>query len=108
MSPTLSLALPTLRARKNRAPMPTATKMPTHASRTVLFMCLDSLEHKCGKDEIESEYGKRRSYHRARGRARHAFRGGRGVVALEQRDRGHRDAEYHALDDPVHYIVLKI
>ena len=38
----------------------------------------------------------------------HTFRRGRCVIALEQRNRRHRDAEYHALDHTVDDILAEI
>src|SRR5699024_8182510 len=56
-------------------------------------------EYDGGKDEIGAENGERRDHHRVRGRARHAFRGRGGVVALIDRDPGDNGAEHAAFDE---------
>ena len=100
--------LPTLSARNSSAASPTATKMPTHRSSVVRFHRQAPREHECGQDEIERQDRQRRRHHRARGRARHAFGGRRRVVALEQGDPGHRDAEHDTLDDAVQDVLAQI
>src|SRR5262249_54751311 len=93
----------TFSERNSMAPIPATANSPTHRSSSLrVIMALQSSEHQSGQHEIERENRERRLHHRARGRAGHAL-GGRGrVVAFENGDPGHRDAEHEALDEAVH------
>src|SRR6185369_16651756 len=128
--------LPTFSARKRIAPMPIATKMPTHrstverprftrpprscgvfpAQRNSAPWLADARpprsryppEHEHREHEVEREDRERALDDGARGGARHALGRRIGIEALEHGDHADGHAEDDALDDAVHDVVAEI
>src|SRR5665647_1885238 len=98
------LSAPGTRAR----PSPWRQTHPPTGPMPYASSSLSPSKHECSQHEIQREYRQRRGHHRARGRTRHTLGGRRSVIALEHRDPGYRDAEHHALDHAVEYVLLEV